>query len=123
MSLLRLHTGTTIGLSLVSRYKPISVSAASTAFRASNLEIKIFIRAREKYLDHFLLLPPLHPRELSAVVRHVPVVGEDVDEGEVVPLAALVVVGVMRGRDLDGARAEVLLHECVGHDGQLPVCE
>ena len=39
MSLLLLQTGTTIGLSFVSLYKPFSVRAASTAFLASNLFI------------------------------------------------------------------------------------
>ena len=39
------------------------------------------------------------------------------------PLAALVVVGIVGGRDLDGAGAEVPLHKVVRHDDELPVHE
>ena len=40
---------------------------------------------------------------------------EHADDGQAVPLAYRVVVGVMRGRDLDDAGAEVLVHVIVGN--------
>ena len=52
-------------------------------------------------------------RELSAAAGDEPVVGEDGDEGQVVSLAALVVVGVMSRSDLDRPGAEVALDKVV----------
>ena len=61
--------------------------------------------------------------ELSSVLVDETLVGEDVDEGELVPDADLVVVGVVGGGDLDGARAEVHLDHLVPDDRQALAAE
>ena len=62
-------------------------------------------------------------RELSAAWRDESLPGEDGEEGEVVAVADLVVVGVVGGGDLDGTGAEVHLDHLVRDDGDLAVSE
>ena len=45
-----------------------------------------------------------------------PPIIDDIDRGQVVPLGALKVVGVVRGRDFDGARAKGHVAHVVGDD-------
>ena len=59
----------------------------------------------------------------SRALVHAPVVGHDVDERQVVPAAGREVVVVVGRGDLDGARAEALLHHAVGDDGHDAVHE
>jgi len=54
--------------------------------------------------------------DLGQVRHHLRVQGEDGDHGQAVAQANLVVVGVVRGRDLDDAGAEILVHVFVGDD-------
>ena len=62
-----------------------------------------------------------HPGELAVAVHHDGVLVEDVDLLEVVGLAHGVVVGVVRRRDLDEARAKAGVHVPVGEDRDLAV--
>ena len=45
--------------------------------------------------------------------------GHDVDQGKIVPLGHLIVVGIVRRSDLDGACAEFRIDEAVGDDRDL----
>ena len=66
-------------------------------------------------------LVAVHAGELAVAVNHDGVLVEDVDLLEVVGLAHRVVVGVVRGRDLDEARAKAGVHVPVGEDRDLAV--
>ena len=54
---------------------------------------------------------------------HGAVRGDDVDQGQRVTLADLVVGGVVGGRDFERAGAEIRLHRCVFNDGHDAVGE
>ena len=63
-------------------------------------------------------------QQRQAVIRqagniHAPIEMHAVDDVEVMPLADVVVHGVVTRRDLQGSRAEVLLHRLVGDDRKL----
>lgn len=66
-------------------------------------------------------MEPLHSLKRASIRIDRAVVIEDVQELEVMPLANLVVVRVVRGRDLDRTRAEFHVRERVGNDGD-PSC-
>ena len=51
------------------------------------------------------------------------VVSEDRDELEIVPLTAVVIVGVVGGSDLDSTSTEILLHKSICYDGEFSVQE
>ncbi len=58
--------------------------------------------------------------KLAAALVDGAVIGKDVDEVEGVALARSEIVGVVRGRDLDGARPKGHVHQLrVGDDGDL----
>jgi hypothetical protein len=66
----------------------------------------------------------LHAGELARVLVHQAARCENVDELEVVALASLVVVRIVRRRHLDGAGAKLHVHQhCVEHDRNLAVHE
>ena len=71
--------------------------------------------------DGLAALVAVHAGELTVAVHDDGVLVEDVDLRQVVGLAHGVVVGVVRGRDLHEARAEVLVDVVVGEDGDLAV--
>ena len=64
-------------------------------------------------------LVTVHARIFSAVLRHVRVVRQHLDDGQAVAHAHLEVVGVMRGSDLHHARAEFPVHIRVADNGDL----
>ena len=74
--------------------------------------------------DRLAALPAVHAAVLLAgELVHVRVVGHDVDLGEAVALADEEVVGVVRGRDLHDAGAELAVDVVVGDDGDLAAGE
>ena len=71
-------------------------------------------RTRQQYLEAGLAC------KLAASCIDVALVGQDVQELQVVPLAGGKVVGVMCGRDLDSSRPKGHVHQlCVCDDGDL----
>ena len=63
---------------------------------------------RLKFLDDtFSCFEPVQPREASGGGGHLGVFADHLNAGQVVALAGLEIVGIVRGRDLDGARAEL----------------
>lgn len=51
------------------------------------------------------------PGKLAPVLVDVPIVIQDVDEVQPMPLAGRKIVRVVRGRDFDGTRSECHVHE------------
>ena len=57
---------------------------------------------------------------MAPVLVDIPLVVQDVDEVQPMPLASRKIVGVMRRSDLDGTRPETHVHQLrVQNDGQL----
>ncbi len=60
-----------------------------------------------------------HPFEFSCIFIHLTVGRHDIDEGEFVIQPHLIIVGIMRGSDFDGAGAKFRIDESIGDDGDL----
>ena len=56
--------------------------------------------------------------KLSKAINDESFVSENVDKGQVEPLADIVIVGIVSWRDLDGTSTELHVDKCVGDDGQ-----
>ena len=99
--------------------------AAAPAFRDRELVVNNFLQQPQllEFLDDTLArLVAVEAIELRAGLGgHARVLVNDLDHRQVVALAHRVVCGVVRGRDLDRARAELRVNEVVGDDRNLAV--
>ena len=96
-SLVREQIGKTISLLAMSWYSP---TIRNLSARTAKLKKKTFLRQRLQ--DSVTGIESLHAFERTAVLVHDTIVIKDIDELQVVSLAALVIVGVMGRGNLDG---------------------
>ena len=101
------------------------VVAAVAGADVVGIGLGLFEQAKGLQIRHDGLprLVAVHAEVAPAVFIDRAVVGNDLDAFQIVAQTDLKVVGVVRGRHLDAAGAEIHLHVVVGHDGDLAVHE